>query len=309
MKENHTSTQGSLQKSKKKTLNIKSHSSKQSIQTTKSLPIFDQELTQTEKVLKPFWTEYSMEMSKRLWLPTKTACQDSVLTSYNSFVENSEPNLLLLTMKKTENQQKNLPKTLCPSLPFSQPDITEDASINYSRKIRIYPNQEQYSLFSKCFGTSRYFYNKGVECINNIYKKQFDKYKKESEESCIYENKNERCKNNVIENNFFCDKHKNNKIKWTLPLTLPTLRPLVMKSDKDLSEDESWQKEVPYDTRQLVFKDLIGNYKSCITSKKRGNIDKFNIRFKSKKSPNQVFFVCKKALKDFNIFKRRLKNK
>lgn len=309
MNEHHISTQECLQKNKKTTLNTKSHLSKKNIQTTKSSQILDQELIQTEKILKPFWTEYSMEQSKKLWLPTKTACQDSVLTSYNSFVENSALNLLLLTTKKIKNQPKNLQKTLCPSLPFSQQDITEAVNINYARKIRIYPNQEQFSLFSKCFGASRFFYNKGVECINNIYKKQFNEYKKLSETSCIYENKKGRCENNVIENGFYCDKHKNNKIKWDIPLNLPKLRPLVMKSDTDLNEDEMWQKEIPYDTRQLVLKDLIGNYKSCITNKKRGHIDKFNVGFKSKKNPNQVFFSSKTAIKDFCIFKRRLKNK
>jgi len=89
-----------------------------------------------------------------------------------------------------------------------------------------------------------------------------------------------------------CKKHKDKKIKWKLPLTLPKLRPLVMKSDKDLKEDELWQKEIPYDTRQLGLKDLIGNFKSCITNKKRGNIDKFQVGFKSKRNLNQVFF-CK----------------
>lgn len=310
-KENHTSTQECLQKNKKKTLKDKSLSSKKNTQTTRSSQTSDPELTQTEKILKPFWTEYSAEVSKKLWLPTKTAYHGSVSTSYNLFVENSALNLLLLMMKKTEtkNQQKNSQTTLCPSLPFSQQDITEDVNINYSRKIRIYPNKEQLTLFQKCFGATRYFYNKGVECINNIYKEQLCKYKKDSEDSCIYETKKGRCKSGVTEDSFFCKKHKDKKIKWKLPLTLPKLRPLVMKSDKDLKEDELWQKEIPYDTRQLGLKDLIGNFKSCITNKKRGNIDKFQVGFKSKRNLNQVFFVNKKAMKDFSIFRRRLKKK
>ena len=311
MNENHTSTQECLPKSKKKTSKDKSPSSKKNTQATKSSQTSARVSTQTEKILKPFWTEYSAEMSKNLWLPTKTACHGSVLTSYNLFVENSALNLLLLTMKKTEikNQQKNSQTTLCPSLPFSRPDITEDVNINYSRKIRIYPNEEQLTLFQKCFGATRYFYNKGVEYINNTYKKQFCEYKEESKKSCIYKTKKGRCDSDIEEDIFFCKKHKNKKIKWELPLSLPTLRPLVMKSDKDLNEDESWQKEIPYDTRQLVLKDLIGNFKSCITNKKQGNIDKFQVGFKAKRNPNQMFFVNKKALKEFCIFRRRLKKK
>lgn len=185
----------------------------------------------------------------------------------------------------------------------------ENVNINYSRKIRIYPNEEQHDLFNKCFGASRFFYNKGVECVNNNYKKQLNSYISDSKESCVYECKNKRCVDETENDNFFCDKHKNKKLKWDLPLTLPKLRPLVMKSDKDLDENELWQKEIPYDTRQLVLKDLIGNYKSCITNKKRGHIDKFELGFKSKRNLNQVFYCSKKAMSKFNIFKRRLKRR
>ena len=309
-KNDHTSMLESLQENKKMTLKTKSLLSKKSIQTMKSSPTLDLGSMKTEKDIKPFWTKYSAELSKKLWLPTKTAYQDSVLTSSNLYVQNSELKLLSLMTKKTnpDMKTKNLQKILCPSLPFSQPDIMESVNINYSRKIRIYPNKEQLSLFEKCFGTSRFLYNKGVEYINTSYQEQYDNYKKMSKISCIHESK-KRCKNIVSENSFFCEKHKKQKIKWKLPLTLPKLRPLIMKSDKDLSDDEKWQADIPYDTRQLSLKSLIGNYKSCITNKKRGHIAKFQLGFKSKKNPNQIFFNCKKSLAEFCIFKRRLKKR
>jgi len=41
-----------------------------------------------------------------------------------------------------------------------------------------------------------------------------------------------------------------------------------MKSDKDLDDNELWIKDTPYDTRQLVIKELIGNIKSAISNKR-----------------------------------------
>ena len=56
--------------------------------------------------------------------------------------------------------------------------------------------------------------------------------------------------------NFLCSKHKKHKLKWNLPSHID-LRKMVMKNNLELSEDEQWQKEIPYDTRQLSLKSLI----------------------------------------------------
>ena len=59
------------------------------ILTTKSLKILDQVLTSKEKVLTPFWTSQSKEISEKLWLPTKIDCVESVLNS--SFESSKAP--------------------------------------------------------------------------------------------------------------------------------------------------------------------------------------------------------------------------
>lgn len=163
------------------------------------------------------------------------------------------------------------------------------------------------NLFNECFNTSRFMYNKGVSFINESYKQQYDAYKTKSLIGCIYMNSDKQCCNIIEENNFLCGIHKTKKIKWTLSLTLPSLRKAVMVNNKDLSEDQLWQKNTPYDTRQLSLQDVCTAFKSCITNKKNGNIDKFRVGFKSKKDKNQIFNVDKGALTDFKIFKSILK--
>lgn len=123
----------------------------------------------------------------------------------------------------------------------------DHASINYSRKIRIYPNNEQLQFFNKCFGCSRYIYNKGVEYINNLYKSKLKKFKQMNKQGCIFVNKNTQCCNQTTDNNYFCPKHKNKKLNWEIPLSLIKLRPLVMKNNSELSVDEQWQ------TKQVLF--------------------------------------------------------
>lgn len=92
-----------------------------------------------------------------------------------------------------------------------------------------------------------------------------------------------------------------------------SLRKDTMLSDKQLSLDEnnhlSWLKDIPYDTRQLVLKQLASNFKTNFTLLKRKHITHFKMSFKSIKSPYQSFFINKKALNlsTLRLFPRRLK--
>ncbi len=177
-------------------------------------------------------------------------------------------------------------------------------NINYCRKIRIYPNKEQIVLFNKCFNATRYIYNKGVEYLNKQYRQNVEEFKKLNENNqCIHSIK---CKNKTNNGRFLCYEHKDEKIKWDIQLKLSKLRPHIMKNDPDLPKEEKWLKDVPYDTRQLSIKSLIGNMSSCLTNKARGNITKFRLGFKSKKDERQIFFYNGKAIGKLGIFKQRL---
>lgn len=178
------------------------------------------------------------------------------------------------------------------------------------RKIRFYPTKKQIEFFSKCFSTSRYIYNKGVEFINNGVNANKLKINNNATLGCIYLNNNKQCCENIDETNkHFCTKHKKTQGRWkgyTIDATLPTIRKNVLINDKDLTKHNNWQKDVPYDTRQLILTDLIAGYKSATTNQIRGNIKEFKLGYKSRKSVTQIFHINKNAITpELDIFKRK----
>lgn len=92
-------------------------------------------------------------------------------------------------------------------------------------------------------------------------------------------------------------KKNNNKIS-----SFVTIRKNILKSNKDLKEEDGnlWQKNIPYDTRQLVIKDAITSFKSCLTNLKRKNIKNFDIKFKKKVEQKQYCHIEKRTLNTEN---------
>jgi putative transposase len=133
----------------------------------------------------------------------------------------------------------------------------ENINIQSCKKIRFYPSREFKLLADKCFDATRYLINKAIEGINN--------------------KKITSCTSHI------------------------SLRNAVLKSNKELllqeNKKELWLRDIPYDTRQLALKQLASNYKTGFTQLKNKTIDKFEMSFKSKRNPNQYFFVDSRTLK------------
>jgi putative transposase len=87
-----------------------------------------------------------------------------------------------------------------------------------------------------------------------------------------------------------------------------TLRQNCMSSDKTISDEEKWLSDIPYDTRQLSLKQLASNMKTNFTLLKRGHIQFFEMKYKSKKNPSQTCFINKKAFNkgSLRLFPTRL---
>src|SRR5207237_480587 len=170
-----------------------------------------------------------------------------------------------------------------------------------TRRIRIYPSPEQTLFFNKCFGASRVIYNKGVEFVNELIDELKEKITDNAKTGCIYINSDGQQCNHRFDGKekYFCEEHKKEKNRWAnyrVDTTLSYIRKNVMVNDKNLKRIDDWQKDIPYDTRQLILKDLSVAYRSAFTNKIRGNIKHFRLGFKTRKDVTQIYHINKKAI-------------
>jgi len=237
--------------------------------TTPLLKILAQDSILKEKDLSPFWNKSCLEISKKLPLPIMTDLLELDLNLFCSSVKTSIQNLPFSQIKMIKDQKMNLQMNLYPLLPTIPQNSMECENMIYTRKIRFYPTPFQKKEFEKFFGASRYLYNKTIS---------------------LFQNKNQE---------------QNKKFS----LSLANIRPLVMKNNKDLNNDdpEFWLKDIPYDTRQLSIKNAISSIKSSLELLKNKKIKYFKHNFKSKKNNKQVFYVDHRALKNLNLFPSLLK--
>lgn len=288
----------------KATLNDNLNSLNPDIQIIPSLKTLDLESTTKETGLEPFWNNCSKEMSKKLWLPTLTDSHDLDTISLNGCSHSSGQ-----YWKQWKNQiplqETKWLKTSWKFLPSLQPVIMEKESI-VTRKIKIHPNKKQKQLFQKCFNIHRFFYNKAINKINELYSLRKSEF--ESSVTCVH------CSEPKQENSFCCENHQKKPLPWKLKITHISLRKLILKSDDEIKNtDEQWQSEVPYDTRQLAIKDAVSAYKSAITNKINGNIQSFELKCKNRRSPSKLFWIDSNAIKTYQssirLFPRRLGKK
>jgi putative transposase len=153
----------------------------------------------------------------------------------------------------------------------------------YTRKIRVYGDDEFRKFGQMAFGSHRLVQNhiiawiRDTEKRNTIYDETTDKWSRvETPE----------------------------KIEYTNPVFF---RERCFLSNEDLMKDENekhrWMMGVPYDTRELAVRQLCSNFKTAFTQLGNKTIKKFYMKFRSSKNPTQIAFFNKKA---FNFDTLRL---
>ena len=197
-------------------------------------------------------------------------------------------------------------------------------------------------MFNQMCDANRFFYNKANDVVKTKIQEaksarmheistlleqsmccihtSYTKAKTAEQDALTPENKKQqtkiKCTRERIDGSYFCKQHSKAGslgISYASFLTLPKLRPMVMKNDRDIPDGsaDAWQKAIPYDCRQGAIKELLSAYSSAFTLKKNGHIDHFDIKFKTKKSPKQVFHCRANAFNagTHEIFKTRLPKK
>lgn len=225
----------SLPLTKKKIWSDKLNFSKNNIQSTKLSKTLAPASTGKERVSFPFWNKSSMEMSKKLWLPTKTDCQDLALGSYIGCSKNLTANSWFSTKLQKPIQKLKSPKMSSRSSTISSPKIMvkdlpriEKKEIFRSRKIKLYPTILQKQILNEWFGACRWVYNQCTNYCNNtkscpskkilrskfINGNQFSQFAKSTPFDVRDESMSDVLKN--MRSNFAKMKKQNNKFRFDL---------------------------------------------------------------------------------------------
>jgi len=248
---------------KKMTWNDRFKYLKKHIHHQKLYPISVPELVSKDKDLHPFYNKYTMEISKQLWLPTKTDCVDLDLNSSNGClnkqIQNSWFSIQLQKPMMNHTCPENLQMTCLQSpitllqktMDYDLQEINENVKnlkpqAERSIKMKVYPSLDQKETLKQWFGASRYIYNKILH------------YFKTTSKPCF---------------------------------TKKFLRSQFINNDAYRSHD-SWMLDVPYDVRDEALSDVLHNYKTNFAKYKKSQ-KSFNISYRCKKKYNSMNILSK----------------
>lgn len=203
------------------------------------------------KVLEPFWNTRCLEMSKKLWLPTKTGYVGSDSNSSNLFAIETIQNSLFLTTSNVNLENKSLQKTSWQSsLSFPADNMGEENIENnlVTLQIKLYPTEQQRKILNSWRHIKRYVYNKTLHYINDT-----------------------KCKINAWDLRNKMVTEVTNKIK----------NPLV----------NSWELQAPKVIRQQAVSELCKNFKVCFKHLEKNYIRKFTMKKKDKNKLTDSFGI------------------
>lgn len=261
---------------------------KSNIQTMKPSKTVEAESITREKDSKPYWNEYTKELSQKLLLPTKIDCVDidsnwwnpssrrlglgswfSVQMKQQIQTENLQmtcslpsttlwQNVMAYAQKKAEEREsEQQSKTKKANQKRKRKVPSQKKKAEKSKKIRLYPNPKQRETLNKWFGTARWTYN---QCLNGIQKEGIPRKKK-------------------------------------------NLRAKYLNEENYKNTDNRWVLETPFDIRDEAMHDVLKAYNSNFA---KGKEHVFQIKFKKKKQPSDSIAILSKHWKGSGILFPRM---
>lgn len=229
----------------------------------KWLQIAVQELIGKEKDYLPFYNNLSMEISKKLLLPTETGCLESHSTCLNKSSTCMEQKSWFSTIHRNHHLNKNLFRTFYPLYTSTLVNKWENEDTHKQRKkkklqtkskkqppngiikVRILPTLKQQAVFKRWLGGTNYTYNHAL----------YDIKRKKAEPHF-----------NLLVASYAndCDRYGNRRLPEFLSFT-------------------------PTEIRKAALNDLTSAYDSAKTNRRVGNIKHYEVDYRRKKKQRRCF--------------------
>lgn len=252
---------------------------------------WDRVLTSKEKDLKPFWTKESKEISNKLWLPTEIDCVDSVLNSSKESFPNTLMGKSWFSIKKKHPLTKNSLMTSFQSSLFSHPECMDVEAVKLKKKLkkkkkkkvnekkyktikfRLFPTKEEEKRLQLQFQQFRWYYNSAVNIVYNHY--GYDNILKKDD----YSNYTIR---DLLRQYDYVETQYNNL----------TFSEYVFDENRnEIFVPHWWAKESVHCRIPRGASDkFTSSLNSAITNFKEKNINKFIMKYRTKKNPTDYIY-------------------
>jgi len=284
--ENQSVIVESLLTDKKKIWKDKLNSFHLNTRTTSLSKKLDQALISKEKGLTPFWTLQSKEISKKLWLPTKIDYVDSVLISSKESSKTTPMGKSWFSIKKKHPLKKNSLMTSFQSSLFSLPDSMDSEVIQSKTKskkkptenknlktikIRLFPNEKEKEQLQLSFDQFKWYYNS----VNTVFHLHYGKDK------ILDKNK---YSNYTVRDIF--RKYKYTETEYKTEDNILVFKDFIY--DEKLNKCPVplwWENNVHNRISRGATDKFISSINSAITNYKNKNINHFDMKYMSQKSP------------------------
>jgi IS605 OrfB family transposase len=267
--------------------------------------ILEQVSTQKEKVLKPFWTQASKEISKKLWIHTEKDFVNLISNSSSNLPEINSTEKSWFSIKQKLSQKSKLLKNAFPLSQYSiqgspmVSDVTQLKEESKNKliktlKIRIFPNEKETLELQKMFDQFRWYYNGITNIFNNLKTDEKEKLRFGTKYS------------------MFSIKNLFKKHKFTEEIIdLGNSKRLIFQEfvfDENVNKfpiPDWWDSVYERLQRGAVCK-FVSSLNSAVSNLKNGNIKKFSMKFRSSKNvTNYLHFEDK----NFPAFIKKIKSR
>jgi transposase len=279
-----------------KTWSDKSNGLDPIILTTKLLETLDQVSTLNEKGLTPYWTSQSKDISKKLWLPTKTDSVVSVMTSSNESSKTTPKGKSWFSIKEKRPLKKNSLMTSYQLSQYSLPDSMDYEVINSKNKsknkqeedkkeneekrvktlkVRLFPTEKEQQDLLTMMNQQRWYYNAYLSMMNKVYSPEqlvkpkswsYNRIRDMLREYEYSEEKVEKDGKEMIQKDF-------TKIEGKDEYPLP----------RNGETNDLWWEEVNGRVIRGAAKKFTMALNSGVSNLKAGNIKSFHMKYKSRK--------------------------